>query len=146
MREQLRLEVFERDDYTCQYCGARPKLLTMLRAGRLHSTLHVDHMVPLSRGGHNTIKNLATACAGCNSAKRDRAWPFPLAYCASCGKVERDIEIWDLESMGYPVHTCAPCLLEINSLGYQPELDVDEIALEITAWDELAAEVDLGVA
>jgi 5-methylcytosine-specific restriction endonuclease McrA len=32
----------------------------------------VDHMVPLTRGGHHTAKNLSIACRNCNQVKSDR--------------------------------------------------------------------------
>ena len=54
----LRAQVFERDNYTCVYCGE-------------HGTrLECDHVEPVSRGGTNGIENLATACLRCNRAKR----------------------------------------------------------------------------
>jgi hypothetical protein len=56
----IRNEVFERDDYTCRYCGAR--------GGKLEC----DHVVPVSRGGGNEPSNLATACFQCNRSKRDK--------------------------------------------------------------------------
>jgi hypothetical protein len=49
--------VFERDDYTCVFCGTR--------GGKLHC----DHLIPLSRGGSNDPENLATACDVCNLSK-----------------------------------------------------------------------------
>ena len=48
--------VFERDEYTCVYCGCAENLT-------------VDHILPLSRGGDSEIDNLATACRKCNSSK-----------------------------------------------------------------------------
>lgn len=57
----LRSEVFERDDYTCRYCGDRGV------------TLECDHVVPISKGGTNELGNLVTACAPCNRSKRDKA-------------------------------------------------------------------------
>ena len=58
--KQLRSTVFERDNYTCQYCGAHG------------GSLHCDHVMPVSRGGSNELSNLATACATCNQAKHDK--------------------------------------------------------------------------
>ena len=52
----LRSLVFERDDFTCQYCGG---------TGRLEC----DHVVPVARGGGHDLKNLATACKPCNQSK-----------------------------------------------------------------------------
>lgn len=56
----LRGSVFERDSYTCRYCGAR--------GGKLEC----DHVIPVSRGGGHEESNLVTACFKCNRAKRDR--------------------------------------------------------------------------
>lgn len=66
---ELRAAVFERDDYTCQYCGER--------AGKLEC----DHVIPVSRGGHHHITNLITACFTCNRAKRDRTPEQWRAWC-----------------------------------------------------------------
>jgi hypothetical protein len=54
----LRQRIFERDDFTCQYCGEA--------AGC------ADHVVPLSRGGTNEEDNLVACCLPCNSSKCDR--------------------------------------------------------------------------
>jgi 5-methylcytosine-specific restriction endonuclease McrA len=55
---EIRAGIFKRDDYTCQYCGAR--------GGKLEC----DHVTPLSRGGSNDDGNLVTACKPCNRSKR----------------------------------------------------------------------------
>ena len=54
-----RFEVFKRDGFTCQYCGATPPAVV----------LHVDHITPFSAGGKDTKDNLVTACASCNLGK-----------------------------------------------------------------------------
>ncbi len=56
--EPLRQTVFQRDDFTCAYCG--------VRGGRLEC----DHVIPISRGGTNEVDNLVTACCDCNRSKR----------------------------------------------------------------------------
>lgn len=58
----IRQAVFERDNYICQYCG---------RCGE-GVDLGIDHIIPLSRGGNNDIRNLITACKECNRAKHNR--------------------------------------------------------------------------
>jgi hypothetical protein len=59
--QRVRLEVFERDNFTCQYCGlGEPDGVV---------DFHCDHIVPIARGGTNDIENLATACAFCNTSK-----------------------------------------------------------------------------
>lgn len=60
--EDLRQAVFERDNFTCQYCG---------RYGR-GVKLEIDHIIPVSKGGATDIRNLITACRECNRAKRNR--------------------------------------------------------------------------
>jgi 5-methylcytosine-specific restriction endonuclease McrA len=54
--------VYRRDGYTCQYCGARPGA----------SRLTFDHVIPRSRGGLTEWTNIVTACSDCNRAKADR--------------------------------------------------------------------------
>lgn len=59
---RIRIEVFKRDKFTCQYCGAKaPDVL-----------LQIDHVVPISKGGDNDIMNLVTSCEACNSGKSDK--------------------------------------------------------------------------
>lgn len=59
---KTRFEVFKRDRFTCQYCGAHPP-------GAL---LHVDHIVAVSAGGTNAMDNLITSCQPCNLGKGAR--------------------------------------------------------------------------
>lgn len=56
----LRSFVFERDNFTCTYCGER--------GGRLEC----DHIIPVSRGGGSNLDNLTTSCFTCNRSKRDK--------------------------------------------------------------------------
>jgi hypothetical protein len=55
-------KVLKRDEYTCRYCSYNPRhsLCSKLIA------LHVDHVLPFSYGGKNSMDNLVTACADCN--------------------------------------------------------------------------------
>ena len=54
-----RKNVFIRDNHQCQYCGQhfKPENLTL------------DHVVPKSKGGGNSWKNIVTACKCCNQKK-----------------------------------------------------------------------------
>lgn len=58
----LRFEIFKRDAFTCQYCGATPPSVV----------LEVDHVIPVAQGGSNDEHNLVTSCFECNRGKRDR--------------------------------------------------------------------------
>jgi 5-methylcytosine-specific restriction endonuclease McrA len=55
-RKITRRAVFARDNWTCQYCGAR-------------SNLTVDHVIPRSKGGSSTWDNIVASCAPCNRRK-----------------------------------------------------------------------------
>ncbi len=52
-------EILRRDLHQCQYCGSRKHLT-------------IDHIIPRSKGGKHTWKNVVIACASCNSRKGDR--------------------------------------------------------------------------
>lgn len=60
--KRLRFEVLKRDAFTCQYCGKQPP----------DTVLHLDHIVPVSKGGKNTLLNLITSCCDCNLGKSDK--------------------------------------------------------------------------
>lgn len=60
---QLRLSrhsILARDAYTCQYCGAKGKDLT------------IDHVTPRWMGGPNSWDNLVACCRKCNLKKGDK--------------------------------------------------------------------------
>lgn len=59
-RRLTRLEVFNRDRYTCQYCGKEARQLTL------------DHVLPRYRGGEQTWENVVSACIPCNRRKAGR--------------------------------------------------------------------------
>lgn len=52
----LRDEVLERDCAACVYCGSADQL-------------HIDHVLPVVRGGRSERENLCVACAPCNLSK-----------------------------------------------------------------------------
>jgi hypothetical protein len=58
-----RFHVFERDGFTCQYCGAKAA----------DDELQIDHITPKSLGGTDDVENLVTACQACNSGKGKRS-------------------------------------------------------------------------
>lgn len=61
---RLRFEVLVRDKFTCRFCGASPNKDPSV-------TLHIDHIMPWSKGGKTTLSNLQTLCSICNLGKSD---------------------------------------------------------------------------
>lgn len=61
---KLRFKVLLRDNFKCCYCGASP-------AKDPNVILHVDHILPWSKGGETVIENLQTACSTCNLGKNN---------------------------------------------------------------------------
>lgn len=57
-----RNNVFARDDFRCQYCGAR-------KSAR---ELNYDHVVPRVQGGATVWDNIVASCYDCNGKKRGR--------------------------------------------------------------------------
>lgn len=55
-----RFNLFLRDEFCCQYCGAK-------------GDLTFDHVVPRSRGGATTWENVVAACSTCNLRKGNRS-------------------------------------------------------------------------
>lgn len=59
----LRYRILERDQFACAACGA---------TADDGIKLHVDHIVPVSKGGRTEESNLQVLCAECNLGKFDR--------------------------------------------------------------------------
>lgn len=64
--ERLRFKIFNRDEFTCKYCGNSP-----LKDN--NCTLCVDHIIPKSEVICNSELNLITSCNVCNWGKLDYA-------------------------------------------------------------------------
>lgn len=61
IEEIIKFRVFKRDNFTCQYCGATNRPLT------------VDHYLCQELGGATVMENLKTACRPCNKAKANKS-------------------------------------------------------------------------
>lgn len=62
--ERMRFRILLRDGFRCGACGASP----LENRG---TDLHVDHIMPWSKGGETVPGNLATKCSRCNLGKGD---------------------------------------------------------------------------
>lgn len=63
MTRELRTQIMERDNYTCQFCGK------YMPDG---VGLQIDHIVPVSKGGKTIPSNLQVLCSKCNGKKHDK--------------------------------------------------------------------------
>lgn len=62
LSKQSRFRIFTRDGFRCRYCGRSSE----------ETTLEVDHIIPVAKGGTNDDANLITACIDCNRGKSDK--------------------------------------------------------------------------
>ena len=63
MTPKLRKEIMVRDNYTCQICGKyMPDEVG----------LHIDHIVPINKGGKSVKSNLQVLCSKCNGSKSNK--------------------------------------------------------------------------
>ena len=61
----IRVKILSRDNFRCVFCGKSP-------ATDIGVKLHVDHIIPFSKGGTNSLDNLQTLCQDCNLGKSDK--------------------------------------------------------------------------
>jgi len=61
---RLRFKVMQYDNFKCRICGSTP-------ANDPTVQLHIDHILPWSKGGETTLENLQTLCSRCNLGKSD---------------------------------------------------------------------------
>ncbi len=76
MNDDIRYNVLKRDNYTCQICGATVKDGVKL---------HVDHIIPVAKGGKTVMSNLQTLCERCNMGKSDKTDDDNDMICPKCG-------------------------------------------------------------
>lgn len=57
--EKTRIDVWRRDGGKCTKCGSR-------------ENLEYDHIIPVSKGGSNTARNIELLCEKCNREKSDK--------------------------------------------------------------------------
>ena len=65
MTPSLRYEILQRDGFRCVACG---------RTADDGVKLHVDHIVPVAKGGKTEESNLQTLCEECNLGKGSKTW------------------------------------------------------------------------
>jgi 5-methylcytosine-specific restriction endonuclease McrA len=80
-RQRLYIRLVERDGLTCHYCHAKLASADMSEGWAYHAAsdawmltpgyryCHIDHVIPMSRGGSDDLSNLVLSCSTCNEAK-----------------------------------------------------------------------------
>ena len=63
MNDKLRYDILKRDNFKCKKCGM---------SADDGAKLHVDHIIPISKGGKTTPSNLQTLCDRCNIGKSNK--------------------------------------------------------------------------
>lgn len=66
--DKVAIAVYYRDNVTCVYCGDED------------GPHELDHVIPRSRGGPDTVENIVVACRSCNRKKSDRT-PQEMGWC-----------------------------------------------------------------
>lgn len=110
-----RRQVYQRDGYVCQNCGARG-------GPKGEAELHAHHVVPVSNGGSHEVPNLTTVCKDCHDAihgdvqaptgakeERARLRSIPFSECPICKK-SRGIK----KHKRFPKIRCINCGTELQ--------------------------------
>ena len=79
--KKVRFLVFERDFFTCQYCGRKPNCDDVV--------LHIDHIIPIKQGGSDEMSNLVTSCSSCNLGKGVKI----INNIKTIADIEKDVEL-----------------------------------------------------
>lgn len=85
--DSTRQRVYERDSGQCTRCRG---IVTM-------ATCHIDHIIPLSRGGTNELQNLRVLCRRCHVLRADGKHRGMIASALRDGVIPPDWRslVWD---------------------------------------------------
>lgn len=64
IRKTVKEKILKRAKERCEYCQSFMNISS--------HTFHIDHVIPISKGGDNHLNNLCLSCGGCNSRKSNR--------------------------------------------------------------------------
>ena len=85
--QAIQHEVRRRADYLCEYCHVSEQWQ--------YVAFTVDHIVPIHRGGTDTLDNLALACFGCNRRKSDHVTGFDPVTSTEASLFNPRLDAWN---------------------------------------------------
>lgn len=71
LAKKRRYSIYERDSYTCAYCGTQVTPADSRGKGNPATMATLDHIVPRSKNGSHSTSNLITSCCSCNASRKD---------------------------------------------------------------------------
>ena len=78
MSRCLRQKILDRDNRTCQNCKKTAETFKEIK-------LHIDHIIPVDKGGTDDENNLQVLCSSCNLLKKNYIfWPIKKAPAKHC--------------------------------------------------------------
>ena len=89
MTNSLRYDILKRDGYRCKICGSK---------SCDDVKLHIDHIIPVSKGGTTDRENLQTLCDRCNSGKSNK-YDFETARDFDFDDIEDFLDDGNLEDL-----------------------------------------------
>ena len=107
LNPRLRRKVLVRDRWYCHYCDVK----LYEQEGPT-----VDHKVPKSRGGRNTLENLVACCRWCNCAKGDMPYELFVAIFDEVGHANSSRKTIERVSALYHERLHSPTRMEWNAV------------------------------
>lgn len=92
-----RFLILQRDGFRCRYCGASPD----------RDAIHIDHIIPLDKGGPDTAENMITACSKCNLGKGTIA---VVPHCDICNTTYNPVKSIPKANLSGDLLVCDTCI------------------------------------
>lgn len=83
------LSIFERDNGDCQHCGVKTSKAD--RGLFIDQAPEIDHIIPISRGGHHAEYNCQILCRSCNMKKGSKIFPQDISKATKLWPTELQI-------------------------------------------------------
>ena|SRR5699024_7302284 len=134
----VRTLVLDRDE-CCRYCGTTAEV-------NMRKEFHIDHVVPVSRGGSDDPDNLVVACDFCNRDKHDMTpdewaarrqelglpWPIPNRWWVLVELSRKSVELGVLVTEPSPA--AGDYLRGVVDRSRLAGFDIDREAAAYAAW------------